>query len=367
MKQNELQERFTQEAITRGLEQRTNEEKIKHLYARYCVTGEKECLSDILFYAEKLCWRIAWSRLSNNTFFRKSDFEDCLQELAFQLLKQLTEDFNHGIKRENIVGRIRSHYCYRSISIFRGLCESEPTENAFSLEELNTDENGNPKDTGIIFEPPITYWNVPNEQQELSRSLFQLYLGNMLNYVGEPQKVLSLCYARVLYHLQLQLDPAEIERLAKKYYTSDTENEAKRIEAIQKAQERKTATSVKWARERMADKTIRLLTDESESILKKHYDARLRWGAEMRAKLDVCSPFYDGSIWGSLIYTEVFSEKETTAWAQSIHASVTHSVCKEINDNPELRELVLQYGTPLKSFFQKEWQKGGEKNAPNQR
>ena len=75
-KNTELQERFAQEAITRGLEQRTNEEALIHLYARYCVTGEKDCLSDILLYAERLCWRIAWNKLANNTFFRPSDFED---------------------------------------------------------------------------------------------------------------------------------------------------------------------------------------------------------------------------------------------------------------------------------------------------
>lgn len=371
MRHNELQERFAQEAITRGLEQRTNEEKLIHLYARYCVTGEKDCLSDILLYAEKLCWRIAWSRLSNNTFFKMSEFEDCLQELAVQLLEQLKRDFDHCIKQENIVGRIRSHYSNRSISIYRKLCQNEPTENAISLDELNTGEDGKPKDPGIIVEPPIADSDDQDEQKELSQSLFRLYLENMLNYKGEPQKVLSLCYARVLYHLQSQLDPDEIERLAERIIAQDdrsqTDDEIKHIEAIQKAQVRKTATSVIWARKRMADKTILFLTDESESVLKAHYHAGLCWGDEIRASLDEHSPYCDGSIWGNLVYTDVFSEKDTTAWAQSIHASVTHAVCKQINDTPELRKLVLQYDTPLKSPFRKEFRKGGEKNASVQR
>ena len=143
-KNTALQERFAQEAITRGLEQRTNEEALMHLYARYCVTGEKECLSDIILYAEKLCWRIAWSRLSNNTFFRKDDFEDVLQHLATELTKLLQEDLKQCIMRENIIGTIRSLYSNRSIDIFRKLCKTLPTSDARSFDELNEDEEGNP-------------------------------------------------------------------------------------------------------------------------------------------------------------------------------------------------------------------------------
>lgn len=371
-KNTELQERFAQEAITRGLEQRTNEEALIHLYARYCVTGEKDCLSDILLYAERLCWRIAWNKLANNTFFRPSDFEDVLQDLGAELCEKLQEDLEQCIMQENIVGRIRSFYANRSIDTFRKLCKTLPTSDARSFDELNEDEEGNPKDT-IGGEDPTPFVDPDDSiaQGDLSQSLYRMYLSIMLNYSGEPQKVLSLCYARVLYHLQAQLDPDEIERLAEKYYLKDartqTEDEVKRIEAIQKAQERKTATSVKWARSRMAQKAIIALTDESESVIKANYFEELQWGDKMRSTLNNRSPFCNGSIWGDLVYTEVFSEEDTTAWAQSIHTSVTETLCRQIIDDPQLKELVLQYDTPIKNLFRNNPRKGGKKHASDQR
>ena len=365
-------ERFAQKAITRGLEQASNTEKLYNLYERYCATGSAEYLNDIILVAERLGMNIAFARLAEIPHFSKSDFEDCLQELSAILFRVLEKDYKEGTRQRDIVWTIRSIYRKKTISIIRKFWRSNPTIVSYSIDEMNETEDG--KTVEVIGGADDTPWYDPEDlfiRTDLHMILYRMYLNTMLRYNGEPQKVLSMCYARVLYHLELRYDPYEIEYLAAAKYANDDRttisDQEKWIEAIQETQNETKATSVKWARKKMEGKTIQTLLDESEYMLQKSYDPDLIWGPEVCSYLNIPSRFCGGLLWGAIRYTELFSESDTTAWAQSIHNSVADSVCKQICENPELEKLVMQYNSPIRRRLIRKTGEGRENNAPYER
>lgn len=346
-------ERFAQEAITRGLEQASNEDALHRLYDQYCNTGDVKYLNDIILYAERLGMNIACGRLAGTPSYKFNDFEDCLQELSTVLFKLLQEDYRTGKRQQDIVYTIRSIYRKRTIDIVRALCRNKSDSPYVSIDQMNETEDG--KTLEVVGAEDDTPWYDPEDlyvRTDLYKKLYHMYLSAMLQYNGEPQKALSLCYARVLFHLELRYDPYEIEYTAAKKFAKDTRSslsaQEKWISAIQETQKETKASSVKWAREKMNGKTIRALIDESQCLLQKNYDPNLVWGEKVRMFLSKPSPYCGGNLWGTLKYTDEFTESETTDWVQSIHNSVADAVCKQIGENPELEQLVMQYNSPIR-------------------
>ena len=359
-------ERFAQEAITRGLEQVKNGDALQRFYDQYCATGDSKYLNGVLYYAERIGMGIAFCRLSGFTDYRNSSFEDCLQELSIKLLSQLQTQYNNGKREENIVHTVQCHYRTKAIDVARMLKRQKVNHPSVSLDEMNETDDGKAFD--VFGKEDLTPWDDPDDfiRKDLYRTLYRMYLNTMLQYSGEPQKVLSLCYARVLFHLQIRYDPYDIERAAEKL-AKHTLTQEKWIAAIQKAQTETKASSVKWARAKMSGKTIHALIDESECLLQRNYDPSLVWGNKIRSLLNVPSPYRSGALWGTIYYTDTFSEKDTTDWVQSIHNSIADSVCRQICDDPELDKLVMQYDSPLKRRMIKKMEKRRKNNAPDER
>lgn len=358
-------ERFAQTAVTRGLEQASNTEALKLLYDKYCRTGAPQYLSDILLYAERLCMKKAFERLSGISCFKRQDFEDYLQEMGCAVSRRLTEDYESGRCHPNVVALISDIYKNTTIDIVRHLISAKPGEREESLEQRNETEDGKPKE--VVGEEDLQLGNDPEdarEQEALNRQLFRMYLDQMLAYSDEPQKVLGCCYARVLYQVERLFDPEEIEDAAAVKIAKDRKGGAADgkswIAAIRAVQESHTATSVKWALGKMGARPILTLTDESELLLRRNYDPSLRWGAEMRGKMDKSCPYGEHQVWGSLIYTKVFTEKELSRWALSIHNSITDAVCRRIRETPALEELVMRRSSPFEKLLREKKGKGKE-------
>ena len=360
-------ERFAHDAITRGLEQAKNKEALQRAYDQYCATGESKYLNDVLYYAERIGMRIAFNRLSGFPEYQNNSFEDCLQNITIGLFEQLRSLYDEGKTADNILVVVYCHYRTKAIDEVRKQIRRRSKIPSVSFDEMNETNEGKPLD--VFGGEDLTPWDDPDDfyiRKELYKTLYHMYLDSMLQYNGEPQKVLSLCYARVLFHLQIRYDPYDIEYAAAKKISKNA-GQGKWIDSIQEVQKATKASSVKWARAKMNGKTIHTLIDESQCLLQKNYDPTLVWGEKIRLYLSTPSPYCNGVLWGAICYTDTFSEADTTDWAQSIHNSIADSVCKQICDDPALDKLVMQYDSPIKRRIIKKAEKRRKNNAPDGR
>lgn len=363
-------ERFAQAAITRGLEQQTNEQALLALYEKYCREGDEKYLSDIILYAERIGRWIAFNRLADNTHFCADDFEDYLQELSTVLTLQLRRERAKGRRQRNIVWTVRSLYGKRSVDFFRKLKRRNEAPTIVSLDAINETQDGKTRE--IVGGEGGMPWYDPEDIQEradLLNTLYRLYLCNMLNYDGAPQKALSLCYARVLYHLELRYDPEQMEEAvtirSQRNKNVTLDDPEKQIAAIQAAQNPATATSAKWAIRRMEGKTIRDLAVEAQASIQNCFDPTLAWGNAFCSKLCKPSDYTNKTPWGSLVFTSVFSEKKLSSWDEAMHHFLTNAVCSQISDDPYLREAIRRYGSPIAAWNVS--QQGRNNHAPDER
>lgn len=348
-------ERFAQAAITRGLEQQTNEQALLTLYEKYCQEGDEKYLSDILLYAERIGRWIALGHLTNNTHFCSEDFQDHLQELSSVLMSQLREERANGERQKNIVWTVRSLYSKRSIDAFNKLKKCNEKPRIVSLNTMNETQDGKAREM-IGGEDGMPWYDPEDlrERTDLFKTLYRMYLCNMLNYDGAPQKALSLCYARVLYHLELRYDPERMEEAVtirshrNKKVKLDTPEQ--QIAAIHQAQDPATAASAKWAIRRMEGKTIRELALEAQTSIQNCFDPTLAWGTAFCSKLRKPSDYGKKTPWGRLVFTDVFSEKKLSSWDDTMHHFLVDAVCSQISDDPDLREAIWRYGSPIAAW-----------------
>lgn len=152
-----------------------------------------------------------------------------------------------------------------------------------------------------------------------TNSLSTLLLTELMNYPDEPQKPLALMYGRILF------------QLAKEYGGHD---------AISKAAQKSTKlSSPAWAHQRMGKLTLEVLGDKSEQVVQRCYDKTLVWGTHFRQYM--LHTLEDGTnrTWAEIVYTETYTEGQTSNWIESISKSMTEKCARKLAANPVQREI----------------------------
>ncbi len=172
-----------------------------------------------------------------------------------------------------------------------------------------------------------TFSTNPFEQMCLSRrmndartnSLSMLLLKELMNYPDEPQKPLALMYGRILF------------QLAKEYGGHDAISKA--------AQKSKKDSSPAWAHQRMGKLTLEELGDKSEQVVQQCYDKTLVWGNHFRQYM--LRSLADGTnrTWSEIVYTESYTEGQTSNWIESISNSMTEKCARKLFSDPDLRDI----------------------------
>ena len=97
-----------------------------------------------------------------------------------------------------------------------------------------------------------------------------------------------------------------------------------------------------------------------------HCNPTLAWGQCIINKLPKISPYCGGIPWRDIVYTDVFTERQTSHWAESIHESVAIASVHQIEQDEELKAEVIQNNTPFKKVII-DMAYRGRKNAPPER
>lgn len=180
-----------------------------------------------------------------------------------------------------------------------------------SLDETK-DEGSAPK-----LEIPTVDINLPefHEGKKVYGYLLHLYIKEFTELKAFPPTLLALFYADILPHMLHSL---------KDYKQS----------------------SSKQAFGLMQSKTVWQLAAEAEDIMKSCFGSDIHWSAHFTDALGKPSKKIPaGFKLGDVVFTKVFTKKQTDHWASYVHRKVVDSVRKTILNDNALYELVSQYVT----------------------
>lgn len=194
---------------------------------------------------------------------------------------------------------------------------------------------------------------------EWMQKVLYCYVRVMMDYDGLPEKVLGLCYGRVLYQMVGRFDPefgmAEEQRW-------DPHDEQRR-----KTQTRPTvkkdpvhkqpasSSSPGWAIKQMQDQTFRSLQSESAAELSRYFGFSLYWGQAFCQALQE-SRDIDGTQrrLDGVRYRELCTQEQVRGWCNSIHNTLLPRAFALILQDESLVDCCEQYlPTVAKSFLNK--------------
>lgn len=191
-----------------------------------------------------------------------------------------------------------------------------------SMDRMQMDEDGvyhDDRDTTFSTNPfEEMCWSRRVNDARTNR-LSVLFLKELMDYSDEPQKPLALMYGRILF------------QLAHEYGGHD---------ALSKAAQKSTKnSSAAWAHQRMGNLTLEVLGDKSERIVQQCYDKHLVWGIPFRQYM--LRSLADGTdrTWADIVYTESYTESDTSDWIESISNSMTEKCARRLFSDPDLRDI----------------------------
>ena len=160
------------------------------------------------------------------------------------------------------------------------------------------------------------------ERDEKAARLKSMFLRELMDYPGEPQKPLALMYGNILF--QLYKDYGGEDELSLM---------AKRSDKV---------SSPEWAHQRMGRATLLQLGIYAERVIQKCFSKSLAWGSFFNQHM--LERTTDGSrrVWADIIYTKTYTEGNTSNWIESIMKSTMMKCSRKMKDSPELTEYAIE-------------------------
>lgn len=169
-----------------------------------------------------------------------------------------------------------------------------------------------------------------------SRKILYLYVKELLNYQGSPEKALGLCYGRVLYQVICRSRPAFDE--------AQSWEERREPDDDRGSKEPAVATSPVWAMRRMTGRTFAELCAESEGKLSWYFGLPLRWGEPVRRQLEQPRTL-DGEsrLLADLRYDRVCTLAQVRGWCTTVHKSLLSRVFQQVMQDEALADFCEEY------------------------
>ena len=189
-----------------------------------------------------------------------------------------------------------------------------------SLEGMAVDDHGvylEDRNRALVCDP----FSEPRLPRRLSDQkcgrLSALYLRELMDYPGEPQKPLAVMYGSVLYQLAREREGSRLAEAAAK---------SSRL------------TSAPWAHQAMAHYNLEQLGSISERIVSRCYGQALPWGEPFRAQMPRRAGYGLDTTWGQVVYTAAFTTDDTSDWIESIFASTIKKCGRKLAADRDLRD-----------------------------
>lgn len=310
--------------------------KIQEIYQKYI--NNDEAFTEMIEMVDSYC--LPWIR---KTLWKTGCYNDeneysILQEAKIAVWKNIENDKKQKITREKFAYFAFNFYKYRTLDLIRSISRKRAKRGTeFSLDETLGD---NKNTLGENLSEDIIKKETKNELEEYEKrtvytKLFHTYCLAFMNSAAFPPRSLALYYARVLPHLLC-------------------------VNHNEKTIPDSKATSAKWAFERMGEKTIENLKNDSEKTLQIDIADDLCWCEEFVRQLNEKADIENEDIYlKDVVYTAVYNKGKIEDWADYTHKAVTKAARERVINDSELLILVKEYVSQKDVLYN--FVKGGER------
>lgn len=300
--------------LTNDKERKSKAQQIQTLYQCYLDGVNKEkTFEDLIKHLEEFSYGRVKEILKKSPHYSLQDVEDIIQETSLSILDLLEKHRTNHENMDAFPWYARRIYENKATDFVR---ESYRKKGDLPTRTLGilTEEG---KEIDIIGKNNIEEAEEESyERAKLSviRKLRCLYCDTMMNHDTEPQKLLALCYGRLIFLLDHM-------------YRCGTVS--------------KTLSSPKWAQAQMEGQTLISLSEKSQGVIRKYIHRELAWGQPFREYMPQTSPYHPFLPWEALVYTDHFTLAQTSNWIESIQKSIVKDAKKKIRSDAELLAEVL--------------------------
>lgn len=296
----------------KNAERKEKAQKIQRAYLEYMTGGNEEyAFAELMKLQDAYC--IPWIRkkLGNMGCYVENNEEDILQESRQALWDLVSKEKKNKTIRESFAYYAFGIYKNKTLEAIRRICRKRARLDVHSFEEPVGDGG---KKIGDIVPPEISQDVLELEEiRRMCSRLFQVYCKAFMSSSAFPPRCLALYYARVLPHL-LGVIP-----------------ESK-------------AASAKWAFEKIDNRTVGALGEDSEKTLCRKVKNDLRWGRDFIRQLNEIFEFDGGKIYlKDVVYTEAYGKGKIEDWADSMHKTARKDAAEMVQKEPELLNLAKEY------------------------
>lgn len=288
-----------------------------------------------------------------NDGFHEADFDEALYSGGYEICLILKQDQMDGKRSDYPVGhylviarhKIIDHY-------FRPKFKRLPSRKKENIGDLQKEkewqeiiarrrasypislEGMTRDDTGAYHEDrnralavdPFGETRLPRrESDRKSNQLSVIYLRELMDYPNDPQKPLAVMYGSVLYQLAKEQEGSKLAEAARKSTK---------------------LTSPPWAHQAMGKYTLEQLGNISERIVSQSFGEHLIWGQSFRDHMPLPSKYDPNRLWGKVIYTNAYTEEQTSDWIESIFISSMNKSAHRLVNDPELKEFAENQFSP---------------------
>lgn len=295
------------DALLRGSRNKaTLAEQIDDLHEQYLACQDAMVYQELIERLTEYCRRHICSRMRDAGLLKNGDEQDVLQEGHLAVWNLVTEEVRLGTRRENFPYYVFGIYHNKVEDFIR----KESKKRAKEFIDLGDEDDDTPHPEPEDPNPKPEEIAEEEERRRLFARIFRLYCRCFLSSDTFPPKLLALCYARVLPHIECRIPDNK-------------------------------AASAKWAFETMGDRTVLLLKEDSEQRLQREVQPDMAWGEPFVAQLEQKTE--TGKLLRDVVYTALYGKNKIEDWADSMHKTTMRSAIGLIRSDRKLMRMVIDY------------------------
>lgn len=285
--------------------------------------------------------------------------------LAVRICRNWTIDYlkvRHADDRHDMPPRKRSDYSGESRPRQTENGKEQASRKIQLVDPYRRDEEGCRLDEALFSDEGDSVVTGLERKMDLDwmEKILYCYVREMLDYDDNPEKVLGLCYGRVLYQMVGRFDPEFGLPEEQRWNPADPAHRSgQQIPPLSRRDEQykqpASSASARWAMQQMTDRTFEHLRDESEREVSRHFGFPLRWGETFRDALRQ-PRVVKGNLrtLAEICYDELCTLEQVRAWCSVIHNTLLPRVYERIMADENLVQCCVEHlPTSAKKFLDK--------------
>ncbi len=292
---------------------------IQVMYDTYLNSNSNSDFEKLALLLDAYCVPWVRKKLWMTGCYSDENEHTALQEARIAVWENILKDRTAGSGKGTFAYFAFKLYQNKTYDVLRNVLGRRTKLDVCSMEEVVGEDGKTIEETIPAADSELT-----DEMRQMYDKLFRIYCEGFLTSKAFPPRILALYYARVLPHLLCAIP--------------DTK-----------------AASAKWAFERMGNRTMWELKEDSENELQKKVDAALCWCKEFIGQMNKESDIGNTPcILKNIVYTAVYTKGKIEDWADSMHKKTVKAVMHLLPENEELMSQVEEYvseGDTLYHFF----------------